>query len=77
MFEIGQRPIIGKTASEVMQHAAGQVEAQELELVLTEKVVDLWQRKLMFLDVEQQVAAGAGTEEIVRIRNFRQRRTVA
>ena len=50
--EIGHRLISGKTASEVMQHAVGQVEAQELELVLAEKVVDLWQRKLMLLDVE-------------------------
>jgi len=51
--QIDHCPMIGKTLSEMLQYTARQVEPQELEPVLAEKVVDLGQRKLMFFNVEQ------------------------
>src|SRR4029077_14691521 len=75
--QIGYCPVIGETPSEILQRSARQVEAQKLELILAENVVDLWQGELMFLNVEQRVAARAGAEKLRPVHDFRQRRTVA
>jgi hypothetical protein len=51
--QIGHCRLIGETLSEILQGTARQVEPQELELVVAKKIIELWQRKLMFLNVEQ------------------------
>ena len=75
--QITHCPVIWKTLSETLQRTARQVEPQEFEFVFAEKVSDLWQRKLMFLNVEQQVAAAARTVKIEPVHDIRQWRTVA
>jgi hypothetical protein len=39
--QVGHRPVCGKTSSEILQHAARQMEPKEVELILPNKLVDL------------------------------------
>ena len=51
--QIFHGPIIGKTLSEILQRTDWQIEPEELEFIFAEKISDVWQRKLMFLNMEQ------------------------
>jgi len=39
--QVGHRPVGGKTSSEILQHAARQMEPKEVELILPNELVDL------------------------------------
>jgi hypothetical protein len=39
--QVGHRPVSGKTSSEILQHAARQMESKEVELILPNELVDL------------------------------------
>ena len=39
--QVGHRPVSGKTSSEILQHAARQMEPKEVELILPNELVDL------------------------------------
>src|SRR5579863_5209828 len=68
--KIGLCAVMRKTLAESLQRATLQVEAQEIEPVVAKKVGDLGQRQLMFLNMEQQIAAPAGAEKIEPVRHL-------
>src|SRR5438874_1836472 len=75
--EIRERLVLRKTRPIAGDRAGVDIEADELQAVLREEALDLRDRQPMLLDVEQQIAACAGAEEIAEVRNLPQWRVVA
>lgn len=75
--EAGGGAVIGKASMVGMQDSGVDLESEEGQVVFPEKFIDAGQRHAVFLNVEQQVAAGADAEEIRRIQGRAEIRAVA
>src|SRR3989338_11640426 len=60
-----------------MQDSGIDFESEKCQVVFPEEFIDAGQRHAMFLNMEQQVAAGADAEEICRIQGRTEIRAVA
>ena len=64
VVEIGAGGIVRELQTISQQHVGIMVKAKQLESVVGEESLDLWEREPMLLDMEQEIAATAGGIEI-------------
>src|SRR5580692_11437620 len=76
-FEVSHSLVTREAPTEALQHLTGQVEPKEIKSIFAKKRTNLGEIQLMFLNVKQQVAAGAGAVKVYPLCCLRQRRIVA
>ena len=72
LLEVGHGHVGRKARSIGVPHGTG--EAQEVEVMCAQERCDLRDRQLLLLDMEEKVAALAGSEEVGIFRDIMQRR---
>src|SRR5262249_42997925 len=73
-IEIAHEMIATENVPITLHRLRGKFETDEFQVVLDDEGLNVWNRQPVFLDMEQQVAALAGAEEIAGLGNVLERR---
>src|SRR5262249_44220887 len=68
-IEIAHEMIATENVPITLHRLRGKFETDEFQVVLDDKGLNVWNRQPVFLDMEQQIAALAGAEEIAGLGN--------